>query len=261
MMVTGYKIKKIYTPNQMDRKDWIPDIIVSHITEGGYLGAIDWLTHKISQASSHFVVSQKGEITQLVDIREAAWINGTRTDPSEKNYYGNSSLKIVRDRKTNANYYSIGIEHEGYYHKAKGKLTYEQLEATIWLHHYIVKEVKRIYGTDIILDREHIAGHCQVDPLRKPNCPGEAFQFEEVLEKLKGAVAMGKVFKDVEDDRWSAKHIEAAEELGLLKGIKEDIDFDGVVDSVFKPTKMLTREQGAVLVVRLYEKITGEKVV
>lgn len=154
-------------------------------------------------------------------------------DPQSQpdNSAGQFSKQLVKEIKTKANYYSIGIEHEGYYHKTKGELTDEQLKATIWLHHYIVREVKKIYETDIILDREHIVGHYQVDPLRKPNCPGEAFQFDEVLEKLKGAVAMGKVIKDVEDDRWSAKYIEAAEEFGLLKGIKEDIDFDGVVDT------------------------------
>ena len=63
---------------------------------------------------------------------------------------------------------------------------------------------------------------------------------------------MGKVFKDVEDDRWSAKYIEVANELGLI---------EGNTDGTFNPTGPLTREQGAVVLVRLYEEITGKKVV
>jgi hypothetical protein len=62
---------------------------------------------------------------------------------------------------------------------------------------------------------------------------------------------MGKVFKDVDDSRWSAKFIEAAKELGLMKG-----DDKGN----FNPTANITREEMAVVAVRIYEKITGKQV-
>jgi hypothetical protein len=69
---------------------------------------------------------------------------------------------------------------------------------------------------------------------------------------VKEAPDVGKAFKDVEDSRGSAKYIEAAMELGL---------FSGNPDGTFNPTGQLTREQAAVVVVKLYEKITGKKVV
>ena len=188
----SYKIDRNYSPNKTSRNGWKPDVIVSHITEGNYAGAVSWLCNPQSKASSHFVVSKKGQITQLVDIKDAAWINGTSTDVSKSNHFSKSSLKLVRDRKTNANYYSIGIEHEGFFKDAKGALTPEQLKATIWLHKYIREEVKRIYGTDIPLDREHIVGHYQIDPIRKPNCPGSAFQFNEIIKELKGVDIVNK---------------------------------------------------------------------
>jgi N-acetyl-anhydromuramyl-L-alanine amidase AmpD len=187
-MKKEFNIIKKSSPNKMSRNGWKPDMIVSHIAEGTYDGTISWLCNPKSQASAHFVVSKKGEITQLVDIREAAWGNGTSTDPKKNNHYSKSSLKIVRDRKTNANYYTISIEHEGFYNQGKGKLTPEQLEATIWLHKYIIDEVKNIYGIEIPLDREHIVGHYQIDPIRKPNCPGSNFQFDEILKALRGDV-------------------------------------------------------------------------
>lgn len=187
-MKKEFKIIKKNSPNKMSRKGWKPDMIVSHITEGSYAGAVSWLCNPKSGASAHFVVSKKGEITQLVDIREAAWCNGTSTDPQKSNHYSKSSLKIVRDRKTNANYYTISIEHEGFYKDGYGALTPEQLEATIWLHKYIIDEVKNIYGIEIPLDREHIVGHYQIDPVRKPNCPGSNFQFDEILKALRGDV-------------------------------------------------------------------------
>lgn len=180
-----FKIIQKQSPNKMSRQGWKPDMIVSHITEGSYAGAVSWLCNPKSQASAHFVVSKKGEITQLVDIREAAWINGTSTDSKKSNYYGNSSLKLVKDRKTNANYYTIGIEHEGFSKDGQGKLTKEQLGATIWLHNYIIDEVKKNYGIDIPLDRDHIVGHYQISPRSKPNCPGSDFQWDELINKLR----------------------------------------------------------------------------
>lgn len=187
-MTREFNIIKKSSPNKMSRNGWRPDMIVSHIAEGTYDGTISWLCNPKSQASAHFVVSKNGEITQLIDLKEAAWGNGTSTDPKKNNHYSKSSLKIVRDRKTNANYYTISIEHEGFYNQGKGKLTPEQLEATIWLHRYIIDEVKKIYGIEIPIDREHIVGHYQIDPIRKPNCPGSNFQFDEILEALRGDV-------------------------------------------------------------------------
>jgi hypothetical protein len=63
---------------------------------------------------------------------------------------------------------------------------------------------------------------------------------------------MGKSFKDVDDTRWSAKAIDAAKDLGIIKG-----DDKGN----FNPTAPMTREEAAVIMVRTYEAITGKKVV
>lgn len=138
----GYNIVQKTTPNKSSRCGWIPDIIVCHITEGSDTGAVSWLCNPDAQASSHFVVVQKGEITQLgthnrngLDKRYKHW-NGNR-------HYSKSTSKLIRDRKTNANYYTIGIEHEGKYAETHGKLTDAQLQATIWLHGYIKEQVKK----------------------------------------------------------------------------------------------------------------------
>lgn len=219
-MMQGYEIIKKSTPNQMSRYGWIPDIIVSHITEGNYTGAISWLQNPASGASAHFVISKTGIITQLVDIRESAWINGTRLKKEDKGpgWYGDAKLQLVRERKTNANLYSVGIEHEGIWSQSKGRLTDEQFKATVWLHKYIIAEIKRIYGTDIIIDREHIVGHYQIDPIRKPNCPGQNFQWDELIKELKGAEEMSDVLKLNDDWQWDMLHdnVKALREKGIL---------------------------------------------
>lgn len=75
---------------------------------------------------------------------------------------------------------------------------------------------------------------------------------KDVAKRLKEVDIVGSVFKDVDDKSWGAPYIKAAKELGII---------DGVGDGNFNPKGNLTREQSAVLMVRLYEKITGKKVV
>ncbi len=181
-----FKIEKKLTPNKYKgREGWKPDMIVSHITEGSFESAVSWLCNPASSASAHFVVGKDGRIVQLVELTDSAWCNGTSTDINKSNHYSKSTLKQVKSRKTNANYYTISIEHEGFSSQGQGRLTDIQLEATIWLHKYIINEVKKIYGIEIPLDREHIVGHFQIDPIRKPNCPGQNFQFDEILKELR----------------------------------------------------------------------------
>lgn len=232
-----YKIVQRSSPNKMSRKGWKPDMIVSHITEGAFAGSVNWLCNPKSEVSSHFVVSKKGEITQLVDIKEAAWVNGTSVSPEVKSYYGNSKLKLVRDRKTNANYYTIGIEHEGIYSQGNGKLTPEQFNATVWLHKYIISEVKKIYNIDIPIDREHLVGHFEISPLTRTNCPGKAFQWDELVKELKGG---NKVANKDTPSTWAKEAWEWVKKEGI---------FDGT-----NPTDVITREQVALVLHRLFLK-------
>lgn len=177
-------IIKRQSPNiTKGRNGWKPDIISCHITEGNYAGAVGWLLNPTSEVSAHFVVSKTGEITQLVSLEDTAWCNGTSTTPSDSKFYSNSNLKTVRDRKTSANYYTVSIEHEGFYKDTQGMLTQAQLTATVELIAHIRSEVKRIYGIDIPIDRQNIVGHCDITPKWKPNCPGQRYQFDEIIKR------------------------------------------------------------------------------
>jgi N-acetyl-anhydromuramyl-L-alanine amidase AmpD len=178
------KIDLIPSPNKTNgRSGWIPDIIVNHITEGTYSGSVSWLCNPASNASTHFVVARDGRIACLVDIQDTAWGNGT-TISNDNRSNQNSNLQAVRGRNVNANLYTISIEHEGKLAEMNGGLTKEQLDASIWLHNFIISEVKRLFGKTIPIDRNHIVGHCDVTPKWKPNCPGAEFPFEKILDKL-----------------------------------------------------------------------------
>ncbi len=68
------------------------DRIVVHVTEGAFWGSVHWLKSPRAHASSHFIVSRRGKIVQLVHLSDIAWHAG--------------------HWKTNAA--SVGIEHEGF---------------------------------------------------------------------------------------------------------------------------------------------------
>jgi hypothetical protein len=72
------------------------DRVVVHVTEGRFLGSVHWLRSHHSHGSSHYVVSRRGEVVQLVSVSDVAWHAGNRW----------------------TNRHSIGIEHEGWTFRA-----------------------------------------------------------------------------------------------------------------------------------------------
>ena len=157
------------TPNQSSRNGYKPCLIVWHIADGTYNGTVAWEMNRDSQVSSHFVLGQGGEITQLVPLERAAWTQGVVNNPTHPYVKAHSGV--------NPNQYCISIECEGVWSETKGALTDKQLAAAAELTRYIVAEVKRIYKVDIPIDREHMIGHCEINPVTRPHCPGEAFPY------------------------------------------------------------------------------------
>lgn len=176
-------IVKDTTANKGNRKGHKPDMIVCHITEGSFSGTIAWLKNPSSFVSSHFVVAKDGRVTQLVDIEDAAWAQGLSITSIPK-----ARLRTVRSRGVNPNLYCISIEFEGIYDEKKGALTKAQKSSAVDLIKHIRAEVKRIYDLDIPADREHIVGHSDINPVGKPNCPGEMFPFDAIIAAVKGYI-------------------------------------------------------------------------
>ena len=188
------KITQMTTRKKMGRYGWKPDIIVNHITEGGYSGAVGWLANGNSEVSCHFVTSRNGDVAQLVPIEWASWCNGTQWFNKNQAYYTERALSaLVRERKTNANYYTVSIEHEGWTGKTDGKLTDKQYQATLELHKHIITEIERIYKFKFQIDREHIIGHVDVSPREKPTCPGKYFPFDKLINDLRAWRRQGPI--------------------------------------------------------------------
>ncbi len=108
------------------------DRVVVHVTEGSFWGSVRWLRNRRSHGSSHYVVSRKGEVVQLVSTSDVAWHAG--------------------NRRVNAR--SIGIEHEGW--TRRGGFTRAQYRASARLTAYLARRA------GMPLDRTHVIGHDEV---------------------------------------------------------------------------------------------------
>lgn len=176
--------------------------IVNHITAGSMPGTLSWLCNSKAQASSHYLVTKAGEIFQLVKDADTAWHAGIVNKPNWNLYDG-----------TNPNYYTIGIEHEN----LEGEpLTEEQYQATLFLHRDLINK----FG--LIIDEDHILGHCKIDSVNRPNDPGDNFPWERLFADLRE----GEVSKMI--DQWKIQMgIDASNkltELGLMKNPEEYAD-------------------------------------
>jgi N-acetyl-anhydromuramyl-L-alanine amidase AmpD len=137
-----------YTP--ANRPAWAIRTIVIHVTEGSYLGSIQWLRNPRSRASSHYVVSQRGEIAQLVRDDDIAWHAG--------NYLINRN--------------SIGIEHEGWTWRP-GTITDSEYRSSARLSAYLARRYV------MPINRSRFIGHADVPD---PNNPGKRGGFSHHMD-------------------------------------------------------------------------------
>ncbi|HET7478841.1 MAG TPA: peptidoglycan recognition family protein [Rubrobacteraceae bacterium] len=110
------------------------DRIIIHVTQGSYVGAINWFQDPSANVSAHYVVRSKdGRVAQCVRNADIAWHAGNWT----------------------YNTHSIGIEHEGYVSQRK------------WFTRAMYRHSARLAAWcckrhRIPVDRQHIIGHYQV---------------------------------------------------------------------------------------------------
>ena len=111
-------------------------MIVIHVVEGTYWGAISWFQNPRARASANYVVGRDGAATEMVPWWDVAW------------HAGNGWV----------NRHSLGIEHEGY---TNVPWTFTDAEYRSSAH--LVADLARRYR--IPLDRRHVIGHNEVpDP-------------------------------------------------------------------------------------------------
>ncbi len=180
-----------YYPNRFGYK---PLAICKHIS-AGTMGSMDnWFASSNNKkASAHLGISRKGEIHQYVDIEHGAWTQGITKDAIQF-----ATAPIVQAMGVNPNYYFIGVEHEGYEGNGiDGDLTEEQFLASCWLDKYLQRQVELKWGHHIELNSYNVVGHFQIDPRRKPYCPGKNYPWTRL--RIENAIAEGMALEEYEE--------------------------------------------------------------
>lgn len=175
------------SPNHTNgRRGWDnkADIIVLHVTEGGFNGAVDWLCNPVAEASSHFVTANNGSYKQLVELKDTAWCNGN----GPTSFHEATNATVKSREPANANNYTFSIENEGYSYKGNfGIPTSEQMGAIYEVCHKIVDFILT-YKPTWRASRENIIGHCHIRKNSKPSCPspnyGEKFPFDVIVNNI-----------------------------------------------------------------------------
>jgi len=170
------------SPNQRaGRNGQTPDFIVCHTTGGTFAGALAWTTNPAAQVSYHFIVARDGAITQTVPIENTAWHAGTNNSGGNVDNR-HSTIPVVRDRRLNANSYSVGIGFSDL--TDRGTPSAAQLETAVWLIGHIRDEIRRMYKFDIRIARSNIVGHDEVTPRNRSSDPGRNFPFDEIIRRV-----------------------------------------------------------------------------
>ena len=195
--------------------------IVNHIMVGTLTGTDSWFNspNNTGGTSAHFGVGKNGEIHQYVDINDIARHAGIVKNPSWP-------LLI---EGVNPNYYTIGIEHEGY---PGDEFTEAQFQATLALHKWLIALYK------LPVSENTIIGHYRINSVDKGNCPGPTFPWKRLFANL-------GPMPDVPADHWAARSVARVLDAGLMSGYP---------DGKFQGDKPATRYELASALDRLMRK-------
>ncbi len=147
-------------------------------TAGGYYSTLTSAAFWNSVGvSTHFAISQKGEIAQMVNIFDTAWAQGLIHEPVTWAPYDTMG-------RTNPNSYLISTEHED-----KQVTNYlwsaEMYDADLKVKRWCVEEVKRVQNKNLMrFGIDSLAGHFMFDPVNRKYCPGDGWPREQLWKEL-----------------------------------------------------------------------------
>lgn len=180
------RIIKKNSPNHYNgRAGWKADMICFHQTGGTSVTPALQYYLANGTVSPNYLIDVNGDVYQLVDPANAAWCNGTRTTPGDTLYYGHSTLPLVKQRKTNANYYTYSIE---FVHCQRGNINNAQIAAAVELIKKVILPHMKKNGVNPQIDRNHFVGHSDIAPIARPNgsCPGKYFPYQQIINCVLG---------------------------------------------------------------------------
>ena len=137
--------------------DYAIDMVVIHVTQGGFDSAVQAFQDPDHQAAAHYIVRKDGQVTQMIRELDVAFHAGNR-EYNER---------------------SVGIEHEGFVDRPQ--------DFTDAMYAASARLTAAICGRyDIPVDREHIIGHVEV-PGTDHTDPGPGWEWDRYLRLVRKA--------------------------------------------------------------------------
>lgn len=167
-------IKWLPAPNfTAGRRGYQPLLIVCHIMAGTLAGTRSWFANPASRVSAHFGVGKQGETEQYVRIGDTAWHAGSVRCPL---------VPLPYPPGINPNLYTVGIEFEGRPGDAMPEAQYQAGVA-------LVRNLLRTIPASDLPIKQRVIGHCQVNSIDRPNCPGSGFPWPRLYADLSDPLA------------------------------------------------------------------------
>ncbi|KMS80093.1 N-acetylmuramoyl-L-alanine amidase [Streptomyces leeuwenhoekii] len=137
--------------------DYGIDMVIVHVTQGSFAGAVRAFQNPAHQAATHYIVGRDGRVTQMIRELDVAYHAGNRS----------------------YNERSIGIEHEGFVDRPE-----DFTDAMYTASARLTAGICARY--DIPVDREHIIGHVEV-PGTDHTDPGPHWDWDRYLRLVRRA--------------------------------------------------------------------------
>jgi len=141
------------------------EAIVIHCMDGTLAGTDAWFRDPAARVSAHYGVGVDGRIHQYVSEDDTAFHAGIVVNPT--------AAMVLSRPSVNPNFYTIGIEHEGF---ADDKWPDAQLSTSPALVGGIAQR------WEIPLDEDHVIRHHQIRFLK--SCPGNVITIVDILGRV-----------------------------------------------------------------------------
>jgi len=192
-----------YPSPNFDQRSRSIDTVVIHYTDMlTPQAALERLSDPEARVSAHYLISERGEVFQLVQDKDRAW------------HAGVSSWKGVERLNDN----SLGIELANPGHSNEYQpFPHEQMTALMELCHALTERHQITY----------ILGHSDIAPMRKKD-PGELFNWSLLAEEGLGIWPKAQNFKFDIGDLSESKAIQLLEKIGYGFNNQDDQEVEAV---------------------------------
>ena len=208
-------IETFKSPNFNERKanHQLTYLILHYTAMASYQEVLEYICEKRNKVSAHFLVTKKGDIFYLVNLKKRAW------------HAGQSYWQGLKDLNSN----SIGIEIDNSGHHIHNE-EYNHVQIEI-----LCKLIKKL-ELDYNIPPKNVLGHSDIAPFRKID-PGEKFPWYELNRRklsyspIINTKTLGNESNNANDDYQFKPHQDV---LSMLGKIGYDTRNIKVEDSKFK---------------------------